>query len=126
MTRKSHRMRVPRSDAAQCRAIEGTSPGPSPTPRKISRSIAALSAAVFCCACTISNTSPGFNGADAPFPDCMRNLLFHPAGVYKLLLGTWQGAQSVSLQGFLGAMARGDCSHPAFKYGFRRLGLSTE
>ena len=46
IVRKSQRIRMPRSDAEQCRAIEATSPGPSPTARKTSKSIAALSAAV--------------------------------------------------------------------------------
>src|SRR5271157_1234406 len=56
--------------------MEATSPGPSPTALKTSSSIAAFNAAVRWCACTISKTRPGFNGASAPFPGCITNLLF--------------------------------------------------
>ncbi len=49
---------MPRSDAEQWRAIDAASPGPSPTALKMSSSMAAFSAAVRWCACTISKTMP--------------------------------------------------------------------
>ena len=46
IVRKSHRMRIPRSEAEQRRAIEATSPDPSPMARNRSSSMAPRSAAV--------------------------------------------------------------------------------
>ena len=78
MVRKSHRMRMPRSDAEQWRAMEATSPGPSPTARNTSRSMAARSAAVRWCACSVSKTSAGF-GATAVAIDGKTDLPFFSA-----------------------------------------------
>src|ERR1700739_2050721 len=79
MTRKSQRMRMPRSEAEAWRAMEATSPGPWPTARKTSSSIAALSAAVRWKAWRFSKTMPGVRAGAGG--DCIVRLLVQGDGV---------------------------------------------